>query len=68
MFLQEIRVEVRGQGRVYHCPLSSSHFLREESMSFVEFVAQCVTERRTMKCILHAGVSTMVYEAISPGS
>lgn len=37
-------------------------------MSFVEFVAQCVTERRTMKGILHAGVSTMVYEAISHGS
>lgn len=39
MFLQEIPVEVRGQGRVFHCPLSGSHHLREESMSFVEFVA-----------------------------
>ena len=66
MFLQEIPVEVRGQGRVYHCPLSSSHFLREESMSFVEFVAQCVAER-TMKGTLYAGVSTMVYESISYG-
>lgn len=68
MFLQGILVEVRGQGRVYHCLLSGSHHLREESISFVEFVAQCVTERRTMKGTLHAGVSTMVYEAISYGS
>lgn len=37
-------------------------------MSFVEFVAQCVTEKRTLKGTLHAGVSTMVYEAISHGS
>lgn len=37
-------------------------------MSFVELVAQCVTERRTMKGTLHAEVSTVVYETISHGS